>query len=279
MATREDQLVREIERIRGDLAENLEAIGDRVAPKKVVGRAKVKAADKLEELGEKVSPRRVFERQTEGLRDRLQSIQASVATRSDDDEGDDEDGPTSGTRVVRAQGRPLSQRPAPVPRSVAEQVRSVRSAEERSPASAVGRPVAAGLVVVGAGVLIARLMRPGGPERQAARRVKEKLDPRQDDTIGAGRGVAGELARPAQESAPPVERRTTKAPKATKQVKKQARTSARSVKAGAAGAAKKAKAQTGAASRSAKGQAKRTSATVERGAQRAAKATKAARPG
>ena len=246
MATREDQLVREIEQIRGDLAENLEAIGDRVAPKKVMNRAKAKAADKIEALGEKVSPRRLLERQTEGLRDRLQSIQESFPSRGGDDGDRELSERSGGTRVVPTHGRPLGQRPARTPRTVAEQVESVQADEERPGTGSLGRPVAAGLVVAGAGLLIARLMRPGGPERRAARRVKEKLDPRQEEAVGRGQPVAGELpppAAPAATATPSAKKATTSARKTTPSAAKPPRTAARQVAAGAGGAAKQVKAQ------------------------------------
>ena len=247
MATREDQLVREIEQIRGDLAENLEAIGDRVAPKKVMNRAKAKAADKMEELGEKVSPRRLLERQTEGLRDRLQSIQQSIQeslpSPGSDDRGRQVARTSDRTDVVPAQGRPLGQRPAPTPRSVAAQVESVRADEDGPSTGAIARPVAAGLVIAGAGVLIARLMRPAGPERRAARRVKEKLDPRQDQAVGGQRRVAGELQRPTPPAkaaparkAPPATKRAPAG--ATKAVKGQGRGASPVKSTKAAGAAK-----------------------------------------
>ena len=53
MSRNPDQIRREIEMTRGQLAQNLEAIGDKVSPKHVV-----------EQISDKVSPRRILERQT-----------------------------------------------------------------------------------------------------------------------------------------------------------------------------------------------------------------------
>ncbi len=44
-----EELTREIGRARADLATTLEAVGDRVAPKKVVARAKADVAERVEE--------------------------------------------------------------------------------------------------------------------------------------------------------------------------------------------------------------------------------------
>ncbi len=70
MATPE-QLRREIEQARAGVGEALEAIGDRVAPKKVVDRAKENVAEKVEEVRDKVSPGRIVRRRTMSLRDTL----------------------------------------------------------------------------------------------------------------------------------------------------------------------------------------------------------------
>ena len=128
MPTREDELVRDSERTRADLASDLEALGDRVAPKKVVARGKAKATEKVEELGEQVSPRRMLKRP--------------------------------------------------------------------SKTSTVARPVVAGVVVVGAGVLIARLMRSRA----------------QDEASEAGGGVVGGRPRSGREGEPEPESRARKAP-------------------------------------------------------------------
>ena len=53
MSRSPDEIRREIEMTRGQLAQNLEAIGDKVSPKHVV-----------EQISDKVSPRRILNRQT-----------------------------------------------------------------------------------------------------------------------------------------------------------------------------------------------------------------------
>ncbi len=191
MPTREDELVRDTERTRADLASDLEALGDRVAPKKVVARGKAKATETVEELGEKMRPGRILKRPTDVVRDRLQSVRQSAPARGRRQVD-------SGQRSMAgdAQRRPLAQRPGLVPRSVAGQVRAVRSPKQPSKTSTVARPVVAGVVVVGAGVLIARLMRSSG----------------QDDASEAGGGVAPGGSRSGREGGLEPARRATKAP-------------------------------------------------------------------
>lgn len=66
---------REIASTRTDLGQSLEALGDRVAPKKVVARAKetakAKVAEKVEDVKDRVSPPRVLRRKVAAVRSRL----------------------------------------------------------------------------------------------------------------------------------------------------------------------------------------------------------------
>ena len=258
MGTRAEELTRDIERVRGDLGSTLEAIGDRVAPKKVAARAKAKATDKVEDLRERVSPKRVLERRTEDLRTRVRRVQASVTGRSDDmayyDSGDSR--ASRGTKAARGQARQVSQRTGRAASSVAEQA---KSAPEAIKTTAQGRPVAAALVAFGAGVLIARLMPPTERERQAAARLKEKLEPVKQQDVEVGKSMAGELQHSAQESVEQVKERATKA---TEQVKQEAQSSAKQVKGQAKGAARQVKGQAKGAAKQVKGQAKRSTRTT-----------------
>ena len=294
MTTREDELVRDTERTRAELASDLEALGDRVAPKKVVARGKAQATEKVEELGEKASPRRILKRQTGVLRDRFQGIQESVRTRGGGRNDDTHGGVAGGARR-----RPLAQRPAPVPRSVAGQVRAAQSPDQPSKTGTVARPVVAGLVVVGAGVLIARLMgskdqdeasQEGGgvgPGRPRSGRKGEPEPERRARKAPAraeqgGGTPAQRTGRRAAGNAPATERTrrtaaTASAPTATK-ADSAAAGAARKAPSRAVGTAKQRKAQPQGPAGTAKAQAKRSSSTVKKAAKRPARATKAAGP-
>src|SRR3954452_15260339 len=71
MSRNADQIRQEIEATRGQLAQNLEAIGDKVSPKHVV-----------ESISEKVSPRRILSRQTEKVKDGLSAVGDTVTGRA-----------------------------------------------------------------------------------------------------------------------------------------------------------------------------------------------------
>jgi ElaB/YqjD/DUF883 family membrane-anchored ribosome-binding protein len=78
-----DQIRNEIEDVREDLGETLEEIGDRVAPQKVMARAKADIAGRVDDAKEKVSPRRLAQRGTDVVRRGVRS-----AMGSNDDDGD-----------------------------------------------------------------------------------------------------------------------------------------------------------------------------------------------
>lgn len=71
MEKREEQLRAEIHEVQGQLAETLEALGEKVSPRQVVEQTKAKARDKLDDVADKVSPPSVARRQVEKLKDKL----------------------------------------------------------------------------------------------------------------------------------------------------------------------------------------------------------------
>jgi hypothetical protein len=60
VATDPNEVRRDIEQARNELGQTLEAIGDRVAPKKVVARAKDSVSETVDDVREKVSPSRLL---------------------------------------------------------------------------------------------------------------------------------------------------------------------------------------------------------------------------
>ena len=91
------QVESEIRETQAKLGESLEALGEKVAPNQVVGKAKAKAHDKLDEVADKVSPPRIARRQVEKVKDKL-GREADEGGPSEGDEG----GPNEGDDEVRA---------------------------------------------------------------------------------------------------------------------------------------------------------------------------------
>jgi gas vesicle protein len=222
-----EELTREIQQVRGELALTLEAVGDRIAPKKVVARAKADVAERVENVRERVSPTRIIDRRTESLRLGIRSVQESVMGRNDDvaRESELEEGRFTGT--VRGQSKRLAERTGKVTAAVADRAQqppdTLRDKTE-------GNPLVAGLVAFGGGVLLASLLPPSDPERKVARQVKERAEPVKEKAIEAGRSVADQVQQSAQDSTEQVKQQATDAAKQVKQVKQQAKASTQRAK-------------------------------------------------
>jgi hypothetical protein len=249
-----EELTREIRQVRGDLASTLEAVGDRVAPKKVVARAKADVAERVEDARERVSPTRMLERRTENLRLGLRNLQESVMGGNGDmaDEKELEDGRLPRlTGTVRGQSRRVAEDTGAVPGTVADR-------PEPAPATlrdkAQENPLVAGLVAFGGGVLLASLLAPSDPERKVARQVKEKTEPVKEKAVEAGRSVADQVQQSAQDSTEQVKQRATDA---AKQVKQQAKASTQRAKGQAKDTGTQVKDQSKAAASRVKTEAKR----------------------
>ncbi|HEV3400205.1 MAG TPA: DUF3618 domain-containing protein, partial [Acidimicrobiales bacterium] len=93
MGTRADDLRHEIADVRGDLGETLEAIGDKVAPDKVMERAKADLSEKVDDVKEKVSPKRLAQKGADSVRRGVRTVV-----------GSDDDGDAGATRVPALSG-------------------------------------------------------------------------------------------------------------------------------------------------------------------------------
>ena len=71
MEESKQQVAGEIQDAQAQLGETLEALGEKLAPGEVVGKAKAQAHEKLDDVAEKVSPPRVARRQIDKVKDKL----------------------------------------------------------------------------------------------------------------------------------------------------------------------------------------------------------------
>lgn len=289
MARRTEEVQRDIEQTRAELGNTLEAIGDKVAPKKAVRRAKWKAADKVEDVKDRVSPARLARRGTDNVLHRLHDVRLSIM--GSDDEGDDEVTYTNGsTRSRTSRTRALEEGVADARDRVSDAteragdaastvVEKAKAAPGTVARSAKGNPLVAGLVVFGGGYLVASRLRPTDRERTLAERAKERLEPVKQQAIEAGRSMAdeikgvaeggigstvgagavravrSELRQRAADAAETVKEKAT-------EVKEKATSSADTAEAKAADAGKTAKRTTRAASKKVKGAAKDAAGTT-----------------
>jgi len=80
VATTADEVRRDIERARSDLGTTLEAIGDKVAPRKVAARAKDNVHERIEDVKDRVSPGRITRRPIEAVRRGVHSVMGSAGS-------------------------------------------------------------------------------------------------------------------------------------------------------------------------------------------------------
>jgi len=256
VSRRADEVRQEIQQTQAQLGSTLEEIGDRVAPKKVVRRAKGEIAGRVDDVKEKVSPAR-------RARGALRRVRETVMGSEDDGGTGDGYGSTSGR--VRGQADALSQRAGSAAGTVAEKAR-------RAPAAAQGNPLAVGLLSFGAGFLAASLLPATDRERQVADQLKDQIEPLKQRAVETGREVADELRQTAESGAEQVKRRATDAAETVKEegrsraqrTKGRAQKQVEEVKGQAKGATKQVKGRATAATSRVKGEGKQASKTVKK---------------
>lgn len=198
----------DIERTRQDLGETLEALGDKVSPKKVVGRAKESVHEKMDDAKHRFAPRTLLRRATSGARDG--HVALPVAT--------------------ERSSRPSSSRPRidvanPIERNVQnENGDHAMALRER----AESNPLVAGLLAFGGGLALAAALKPSDTERKAAVQVKQRIEPVKRQAVEAGRSVVHELQPAAQSRLDHVKERATQG---AERVKAKAQSSAENLKA------------------------------------------------
>jgi ElaB/YqjD/DUF883 family membrane-anchored ribosome-binding protein len=221
-----EQIRSEIDDVRENLGETLEAIGDRVAPKKVMARAKADAAEKIDDVKARLSPRRLVRQGVEAAR---RGVGSAVG-------GDDP------RRAQARAGDVLGDAP--------------QAARRR----AEGNPVASGLLAFAGGFFAAALLPATERERQLTDKAKDRLKPLAQQAAEVGKSVAGELQSSAQESLEAVKGTATEA---VEEVKGRAQASTGKVKAEASNATQEVGTRTKSATTTVKKQARGSARAVK----------------
>ena len=201
------EIRRDIARTRGEMSETIEALEQRLAETK-------------ESVIERVSPKRVWTRKTEGVRHKFDEVSVSIAGMTRRTENQVVRSKTK--RQSKAQG--FSEQAGDSAGALSEQAqRAPIALRER----AEDYPLAAALVAVGAGFLLAKMLPPTALERQAAQRIQSELQPLKEQATQVGREIGGELKQSAQGSMKEIKGRASEA---AQQVKEEAQSSAAQVK-------------------------------------------------
>lgn len=253
MSKTAEQIRLEIEQSRGALAQNLEAIGERVSPKHL----KEQVSDKVGEITDKVSPRRILGRQADKLKDGLSGVGDTVSGRAAEAMGSARGalGGTNGaSQAASGAGRQAQ--------TLTERVREAStSATGRLRAGPDANPMATALVAFGAGLVAGLALPPSNKERHTAAAVHDQVvEPLKQQAVLAGKAVADELQPAAQAKVKHVKRSATSA---AERVRQEVKTSAEEVQG-----------QVGAATEKVTGQARRAAKTTQARAASAADTTK-----
>ncbi|PWR08879.1 DUF3618 domain-containing protein [Micromonospora acroterricola] len=196
MSSDPDRIRREIETTRNELSSDVDALTDRVNPRRIAGdrvgqargvfaRAKEKVMGSSSHMGQEASQR--MSHVAGSVRDETRSLgeQSRGAVYS-----------------VRDEARSLGRQSRGAVESVRDEARSLgRQSREQ----AQGNPLAAGVVAFGVGLLAASLLPPSGRERQLAGRargmVSEHSDQLREQASQMGHQMQDNLREPAQQAA------------------------------------------------------------------------------
>lgn len=185
-----EELRREIARTRGNLSQNVNALGEAVTPGNVARRQAEKVQDRVKGAGR-------------GIRERIMG--------SDDDEYY-RDGDAYYARSGYGDDRGVGDRFSDAASDAGDRVRdaadSARSGLQQAPAMArrqtQGNPLAAGLIALGAGWLLGSLLPATDRERELALRAKEtaqeKGGPLVEEAKSVAQDAADHLKEPLQEA-------------------------------------------------------------------------------
>ena len=224
--------------VRTEIASSRDELGQ------TIGALEQRLAQTREDVIDRVSPKRVWHRKTDELRRRVGAVAGSVTGTT---ERMEMQMATSKSRV-RGEVQELAGQTSEGVSRAADGARNTQAGLRQR---AEGNPMAAGLVALGAGVLVASLLPPTPAEQRAARRVRDGLGPLQQRAGEAGRELAEGVSESAQERMDQVKSRANEA---VQQVKDETATSTEEVKT-----------ETKAASRRVKGEAKASAQRAKSG--------------
>ena len=134
----------------------------------------------VNELGDKVSPAQIAKRQRDKVRGSVLSVKDHIMGSADSAKASTSGALSSVNDTVSSVGNAVSG----APRKVVQQPQ--------------GRPLAAGLIAFGAGVLLSALLPASQPEAKAAAALKEQAQPLVSQLTSTAKEAAGNLQEPAQ---------------------------------------------------------------------------------
>lgn len=143
--------------------------------------------DTLDELGDHVRPRRIYERKTRRVRARVASMREAVMGSAQDATSGAQHGIHQLGDHVAGAASDVADKARETPDAIADRTR--------------GNPLAAGLVAFGVGMVLGSLAPPTAQEQRTVGALEEKLEPLKDKAIESAQQVRSEVTDAARESA------------------------------------------------------------------------------
>jgi len=140
----------------------------------------------LDAIGDRVSPGRIVERKTESVKGKLRGMKESVMGRAEDANDNLHDGAhTVGDKASEARGGTLE---------LAHSARdNVAAVPDKVRSTTEGNPLAVGLVAFGLGLIAASLIPPTKKEQELGRQLQPQLEDAARRANEAGRGLVEDL--------------------------------------------------------------------------------------
>jgi hypothetical protein len=155
------------------VAENTEAL------RHDIEQSRANLGDTLDAIGDRVSPRRALNRRTDRMRWRMRSMRESVMGRTESVGSDMSDQMMSMRQGAQERG--------------AHAAEAVKSAPENVMHRTEGSPLAAGLIAFGAGLVAAAVFPASRMEQQATHALMERAQPLADEARDVGQEMASHL--------------------------------------------------------------------------------------
>jgi gas vesicle protein len=178
-----------------------------------IARIRMELDDTLDELGDHVRPRRIYERKTQRLRSRFTSMRESVMGSAKDAASGTQDGLHKVGSQVGDTVSGVADKAREAPEMVVQQTR--------------GNPLAAGLVVFGAGLVLGSLAPTTEPEQRTVSALGDKLEPVKEKARETAQELGSEVKDAAREA---VQNVKDESQSAMEEVKSQAQDSAEELK-------------------------------------------------
>jgi hypothetical protein len=175
-------------------------------PEELRVRAEVQRAElsrDLEAIGDRISPGRMLERRRASIRQRVHRAREAVMGTAD-----------SATDQVRSGVEQARSRVGEAVAGTGDRISDTPDAIRRQ---TEGNPLAAGLIAFGAGLLVASVIPSSKREEQAAQRIQPQLAQVADEVRGSVKEVADELRPAAQEAVQEVKESAKEAAESVKE--------------------------------------------------------------